>query len=75
MKTLYFKTNIPNEAAKIALADILNKEVGIIKWDLDLTRPEKLLRVFVSTLQENDLILMVNQIGYTAQPTIPEERF
>ncbi len=59
-----FKTNIncPNCLAKVSQA--LNQIVGEGKWSIDLSNPDKVLRVESNTIEETLIIDAIKEKGF-----------
>ncbi len=66
MEKLKFKTNINCNGCIAKVTPSLNQVQGILKWDVDITNPLKILTVETSGTEE-DVIKIINQAGYNAQ--------
>ena len=64
---LKFKTNINCGGCIAKLTPSLNQTVGIEKWEVDITNPQKILTVETSTLKVDDIIQVLKKVGYNAE--------
>ena len=67
MEKLKFKTDINCNGCIAKVTPSLNQVQGILKWDVDITNPLKILTVEASGITGDDIIKIVNQAGYNAQ--------
>lgn len=67
MKTLKFKTNINCNGCIAKVTTSLNQIEGIIKWDVDIVNPQKILTVETSNLNEDEIINTLKNVGYNAE--------
>lgn len=67
MNTLQFKTNIKCTGCISKATPILNEKLGEGKWEVDLMTLKKTLTV-TSDLNEKEVIAIVNESGFTAEP-------
>lgn len=67
MKELKFKTNINCNGCIAKVTPSLNQVKGIIKWEVDINDPEKILTVETDNLTELDVIKVLNNTGYKAE--------
>lgn len=59
-----FKTNICTDADKQIINELLNADTGIQTWSLDTEDEDKVLRVVSCTLQQQQIINIINSKGY-----------
>ena len=67
MEKLKFKTDINCNGCIAKVTPSLNQVQGILKWNVDITKPLKILTVEASGITGDDIIKIVNQAGYNAQ--------
>ncbi|MFA6403096.1 MAG: heavy-metal-associated domain-containing protein [Salinivirgaceae bacterium] len=67
MKTLKFKTNINCNGCIANVTPSLNQVQGILKWDVDISNPLKILSVETENINEEEIITMVKNAGYKAE--------
>ena len=67
MKTLKFKTNINCNGCIANVTPSLNQVQGILKWDVDISNPLKILSVETENINEDEIITMVKNAGYKAE--------
>lgn len=68
MKTLKFKTNIKCGGCIQKAAPILNKEIGILKWEVDTNSPDRILDIKTEILNTQDIVNLVSKAGFQAEP-------
>ncbi|MBF6640295.1 hypothetical protein IVB69_02260 [Flavobacterium sp. J49] len=68
MNTLKFKTNIKCTGCISKASPILNEKLGEDQWDVDLMNLKKTLTVTTSVLNEAEVIEIVKESGFTAEP-------
>ena len=61
MKTLKFKTNINCGGCIANVTPSLNQVQGILKWDVDISNPLKILSIETENLNEDEIITMVKK--------------
>lgn len=66
MNTLKFKTNIKCTGCISKASPLLNEKLGAGNWEVDIMTLKKTLTV-TSDLDENDVIAIVNESGFTAE--------
>lgn len=59
-----FKTNICTDADRQAICELLEGESAIQTWSLDTEDEDKVLRVVSCTLQQQQIINIINSKGY-----------
>ena len=67
MNTLQFKTNIKCTGCLSKASPTLDEKLGAGKWEVDLMTLKKTLTV-TSDLDEKEVIAIVNESGFTAEP-------
>ncbi|MFC4721703.1 heavy-metal-associated domain-containing protein [Geojedonia litorea] len=67
METLKFKTNIKCSGCISKATPTLDEKLGKGNWEVDLFTLKKTLTVSSSELDENEIISIVNEAGYTAE--------
>ena len=68
METNYqFKTNINCAGCVASVKPLLDKEEGIKSWNVDTTKPEKILSANTNGLEENEIIQLIESAGYKIQ--------
>lgn len=69
MDTIFaFKTNLKCGGCKAKLSPYLDEAKGIRSWELDLEHSNKTLTIHSKGIKAEDVINLVNQAGYTADP-------
>lgn len=70
MKILQFRTNIKCSGCIATVTPFLNKTVGEKNWEVDVTKPEKLLTIRPDSdaVTTNDVITALKEAGYTSEP-------
>lgn len=63
-KTFQFKTNINCGGCIKSVTPHLDKAVGIAKWEVDTTNPDKILTVQSEGISEDEVIEVVKKAGY-----------
>ncbi len=67
MEVVIFKTDINNEAALKLVAPHIDKAVGLAKWQLDISKADKLLTVYSPVrLNETELLKAIRKAGFYA---------
>lgn len=69
MKTLKFKTNIKCSGCIAKVTPFLNDEKGIIKWEVDILNPEKILSVETDSINPDKIIETIEKAGFKAEKT------
>jgi copper chaperone CopZ len=67
METLKFKTNINCGGCVAAVTPALNKAAGEKNWNVDTTKPEKVLTVTDKHLSATDIEQAVRSAGFTIE--------
>jgi copper chaperone len=67
MKTLKFKTNINCGGCIAKVTPTLNQANDVIKWEVDTTNPQKILSVQTENLNPQDVVVMLKNVGYSAE--------
>jgi copper chaperone len=67
MKTLQFKTTLKCGGCVATLKPILDAETSIEKWEVDITSPEKILKVETASLSSEDVKVLVEKAGFKAE--------
>ena len=67
MKTLKFKTNINCTGCLSKVTPILDKEIAINTWTVDLKSDERVLTVDAPDLDALEIVKIVNSAGYKAE--------
>lgn len=67
MKTLKFKTNINCNGCIANVTPSLNQVQEIIKWNVDISNPQKILSVETENINEDEIITIVKNAGYKAE--------
>jgi copper chaperone len=66
MNTLKFKTNIKCNGCKAKVTPFLNQEKAIIRWDVDLNNPDRILTVEGDDITEEMIENALKKAGYQA---------
>ena len=61
-----FKTNIKCGGCIATVQPVLNAETAISGWKVDIADPEKILTVETESLDAQDIIALVESVGYQA---------
>lgn len=70
MYALTFKTNIKCSGCIAKATPFLDKVVGKDNWEVDLTNPDKVLRIEADdAITTMEIIAAVAEAGYKAEPT------
>jgi len=64
MKTLRFKTSLKCEGCVERISPALNSIKGIVKWQVDLNDPDRILEVLSEDASEEEIIHAIEQCGY-----------
>lgn len=67
MKTIELKTNIMCGSCVAKVTSILNEEIGEGNWKVDTLNTEKILTVNTETLDQSQVIDLVQKAGYKAE--------
>jgi copper chaperone len=67
MNTLKFKTNINCNGCIANVTPFLNQKEGLIKWEVNIANPDKILTVETDNLTEDEIILQLKNAGYKAE--------
>ncbi len=68
MTTLQFKSNIKCAGCISTVQPELNNLPGVQHWEVDLTHPDKILKVESETGDAQSVIDALQAVGYTAEP-------
>jgi hypothetical protein len=67
MEIIRYKTNIPDDEARLRVAPYLNNAIGPANWRLDLNSYDKILIVYSPVLVNEEQVLnAVRMAGYRA---------
>ena len=66
METLKFETSLKCGGCVAAIQPKMDKLKGVSKWEVDLTKPVKILSVEGEDLNENEIITTLKNAGYSA---------
>lgn len=67
MKTMEFKTDLKCSGCIERIAPQMNLLEGIVGWDVDLTKPVKILKVESIRDNESEIISILREKGYTCE--------
>jgi copper chaperone len=67
METLKFKTNIKCTGCLSNVTPVLDQEKAIENWNVDLNSDERVLTVDAPSLDEHDIVKIINSAGYRAE--------
>ncbi|MCB0699669.1 MAG: hypothetical protein H6551_12055 [Chitinophagales bacterium] len=67
MSELKFKTNINCGGCVKAVSGTLNCNLEIESWNVDVTNPDKILTVKTNTLSPEQVVELINNIGFVAK--------
>ncbi|HLQ99840.1 MAG TPA: heavy-metal-associated domain-containing protein [Sphingobacterium sp.] len=67
-KEFKFKTNINCEGCVSQIKDDLNNAEGICHWSVDTDDKDKTLTVMSTTITQDEVIAVVQNKGYKAEP-------
>lgn len=69
MDALTFKTTIKCSGCVAKATPFLNQVAGEDNWEVDITNPDKILRIEAdNTIKADDVIAAVEKAGYKAYP-------
>jgi len=68
MNTLKFKTNIKCTGCISKATPVLNEKLGEGQWEVDLMTLKKTLTVNTSNLSEGEVVDIVKESGFDAEP-------
>ena len=69
MDALTFKTNIKCSGCIAKATPFLDKVAGKDNWEVDITNPDKILRIETDeAVSSSDIIKAVTDAGYKAEP-------
>ena len=66
METLKFETSLKCGGCVAAIQPKMDKLKNISKWEVDLTKPVKILSAEGMALNENEIISTLKEAGFTA---------
>lgn len=66
MKTYRFKTNINCNGCINTVKPALDND-KIAEWEVDITNPDKILKVITNSYSAEDIVSLLKEKGYTAQ--------
>lgn len=64
---LVFKTNLQLKKDLRLISPVLNKEPGILRWNVDQQDVDNVLRIETQCLQEQEVIALVTGAGYCCE--------
>lgn len=67
MSTYKFKTNMSCSGCVSKIEKFLNAEKDILKWEVDLTSPDKVLTIEADKLDPNTIPPLLLKAGYKAE--------
>lgn len=67
MNTYKFKTSLSCSGCVSKIEKILNAEKDIIKWEVDLNSPDKILTIETEMFDPNQLPALLLKAGYKAE--------
>jgi len=67
MKTIEVKTNIMCGSCVAKVTATLDETIGEAKWKVDTLNPKKILTVTAESLDEEQVIKVVERAGYKAE--------
>lgn len=67
MNTYKFKTSLSCSGCVSKIEKILNIEKDIIKWEVDLNSPDKILTIETETFDPNQIPALLLKAGYKAE--------
>lgn len=67
MNTYKFKTSLSCSGCVSKIEKILNAEKDILKWEVDLNSPDKILTIETETFDPNQLPALLLKAGYKAE--------
>lgn len=67
MKTYQFKTNIMCGSCVAKVTPVLDEAADIREWKVDTANPKKILTVQTESLDEKEVVALVNKAGYKAE--------
>lgn len=67
MSTYKFKTNMSCSGCVSKVEKFLNAEKDILKWEVDLTSPDKVLTIEADKLDPNAIPPLLLKAGYKAE--------
>lgn len=67
MNTYKFKTSLSCSGCVSKIEKILNAEKDIIKWEVDLNSPDKILTIETETFDPNQIPSLLLKAGYKAE--------
>lgn len=63
-----FKTNLNCGGCVSKVKPVLDQEAGVSEWNVDTDHPDKILKVTANGLSEQDVVSLVKQKGFLAEP-------
>ncbi len=66
MEKFRFQTNVKCGGCIAAITPSLNQEEGIIKWEVDLASPQRVLTVETEGLVAEEVTALLKKAGYQA---------
>lgn len=64
---LVFRTNINTESDKLRVREFLSAQHLVEDWNVDMDDIDRVLRIVSHELSAEDIIRLINQIGYQCQ--------
>jgi copper chaperone len=71
MKTLRFRTNIPNNDAVLKLKPHLDNLSGIIDWNINIEEPGKVLIVKIDGITSKMVAQTIFKAGFRSEEIVP----
>ena len=68
IKNMKFKTNINCGGCISAVKPHLDNNAGITEWSVDTDNTDKILTVHSTEISEDDIIQIIQRIGFTIEP-------
>jgi copper chaperone len=67
MKTIEYKTSLKCGGCVERITEGMNAVEGIVKWEVDLTKPVKIMKVETLKDNEAEVIGVLGKLGYTCE--------
>jgi len=61
---LIFKTNIQTEFDKLRIKNVLDASQKVLKWNIDMDDPDRVLRIVSDSLRPDQIISVLEYVGF-----------
>ena len=59
-----FKTNIQTEFDKLRIKNVLDASQKVLKWNIDMDDPDRVLRIVSDSLRPEQIISLLDYVGF-----------